>query len=87
MIIKIIEALRIAGAGSGVFCAYFIGTTPQEVLHIMCPWLLVSIAGTTGFEGLFLGKLSAEEKGYEQGSNYQKQSAIAVLWFIRELRT
>ena len=50
MIIKFIEILRIAGVGIGVFHAYSVGTTPQQVLHFLCPWLLVSVAGSTGIE-------------------------------------
>lgn len=79
MIIKIIEALRIAGTGAGVFLAYYLGETQQETLNIMCPWVVISIAGTSGLEGLLFGRQAAIEKGYEQGSNYQTQSAIALL--------
>lgn len=79
MIIKIIEIVRIAGTGLGVFLAYYFGETPQEILSIMCPWVVISIAGTSGLEGLFFGRQAAIEKGYEQGSNYQTQSAIALL--------
>ncbi|PLX05528.1 MAG: hypothetical protein C0598_14380 [Marinilabiliales bacterium] len=79
MIIKIIEALRIAGTAFGVFWAYYVGETPQEILNVMTPWVVVSIAGTSGLEGLFFGRQAAIEKGYEQGSNYQTQSAIALL--------
>lgn len=79
MIIKIIEGLRIAGTAFGVFWAYYVGESPEEILNIMVPWIIISIAGTSGIEGLFFGKLAASEKGYEQGSNYQIQSAIALL--------
>mgnify|MGYP000875608452 CR=1 FL=1 len=79
MIIKIIEILRITATGIGVFLAYYYGETPTEVLHIMSPWVVFAIAGTSGLEGLFFGKQGAIEKGFEQGSNYQTQSAIALL--------
>lgn len=79
MIIKLIETLRIAATAFGVFWAYYVGETPQEVLHIMSPWVIVAIAGTSGLEGLLFGKMAAKEKGFEQGSNYQTQSAIALL--------
>jgi hypothetical protein len=79
MIIKIIEIIRIVATGFGVFISYYYGETPQEVLHLMSPWLIVAIAGTSGLEGLFFGKQGAKEKGFEQGSNYQTQSAIALL--------
>lgn len=79
MIIKIIEIIRIIATGFGVFISYYYGETPQEVLHLMSPWLIFAIAGTSGLEGLFYGKQAAIEKGFEQGSNYQTQSAIALL--------
>ena len=79
MIIKIIEIIRIVATGLGVFLAYYYGKTPQEVLHLMSPWLIVAIAGTSGLEGLFFGKQAAIEKGFESESNYQTQSAIALL--------
>lgn len=79
MIIKIIEIIRIVATGLGVFLAYYYGETPQEVLHIMSPWVIVAIAGTSGLEGLFFGKQGAIEKGFERGGNYQIQSAIALL--------
>jgi len=79
MIIKLIEISRITATAIGVFLAYYLGETPQEVLHILSPWVIVAIAGTSGLEGLLFGKQAAIEKGFEQGSNYQTQSAIALL--------
>ncbi len=83
MIIKIIEFLRLFAVSFGIFWAYTIGMNgdnPAElVLHIMSPWVVAGIAGTSGLEGLLFGKKAAQEKGFEQGSNYQKQSAIALL--------
>ena len=83
MIIKIIEILRIAGATFGIYWAYNVGMSqpnPAEaVLHIMTPWIVFSIAGTSALEGLFFGKLSAKEKGFENDGNYAYQSRIALL--------
>jgi hypothetical protein len=79
MIIKIIELVRIVATAFGIFWSYYSGDTPQEVLHLMSPWVIISIAGTSALEGLFFGKKAAIEKGFEQGSNYQIQSAIALL--------
>ncbi|WP_108651554.1 DUF6790 family protein [Dongshaea marina] len=83
MLIKLIETVRIAGACLGIYFAYRLGmdspAPAQAVLHIISPWLLVSIAGISGVEGLLFPKLAAKEKGFEQGSNYQRQSAIALL--------
>lgn len=65
MFIKIIEIIRIVATAFGVFCAYYAGETPQEVLHIMSPGVIVAIAGTSGLEGLFYGKQATREKGFE----------------------
>jgi hypothetical protein len=45
----------------------------------MIPLIISAIAGLSWIEGIFFGKASAELKGFEIGSNYQKQSAIALL--------
>jgi cytochrome b len=45
----------------------------------MIPLVIVIIAGLSGVEGLFFGEESAKNKGFETGSNYQRQSAIALL--------
>lgn len=83
MIIKIIEIIRIAGASFGIYWAYYAGmstSTPSEsVLHIITPWVIVSLAGTSAIEGLFFGKLSAAEKGFKDDGNYAYQSRIALL--------
>ncbi|MAZ93843.1 MAG: hypothetical protein HN336_08935 [Lentimicrobiaceae bacterium] len=83
MVIKIIEFIRIAGATFGTFWAYQVGMntiTPYEsVLHILTPWLIVSIAGTSAIEGLFFGKQSAAEKGFVNDGNYAYQSRIGLL--------
>lgn len=64
------------------FAYYFLNDgihDPVWVFEWLVPAILVPIAGFSGFEGLFWGDQSAREKGYETGSNYQKQSAIALL--------
>jgi len=79
MIVKLLEILRISGAGIGVFLAYYYGNSPEEILRIMTPWFIGSVAGLSAIEGLFFGKIAASEKGFEQGSNYQRQNAF---WFL-----
>jgi len=58
----------------------------------MIPLIIVAISGLSGIEGLFFARESAEAKGFEVGSNYQRQSAIDLLsyaviavliWFIK----
>ncbi|MCW8798638.1 MAG: hypothetical protein OQK66_06685 [Prosthecochloris sp.] len=77
--IKLLEALRIAGCSAGIFLAYLYGQTPEEVLRIMTPWFIGSIAGLSGIEGLVFGERAAREKGFEVHSNYQRQNAF---WFL-----
>jgi hypothetical protein len=83
MIIKIIEILRIAGASFGIYWAYYVGmstgTPAESVLHILTPWIIVSISGTSAIEGLFFGKQSAAEKGFKNDGGYAYQSRIALL--------
>ena len=83
MLLKLLDILRIAIVSAAFFFGYQIayenGYDPIAQLHFMVPTIIVGIAGLTGLEGLFFGKQSAELKGFEVGSNYQKQSAIALL--------
>ncbi|MCF8235445.1 MAG: hypothetical protein K9G67_11120 [Bacteroidales bacterium] len=79
MIIKILESLRIVGVISGYFIAYFTTDSPAEILHILTIWMIVSVAGLSGIEGLFFPDQAAKEKGFETGSNYQRQTAFFFL--------
>lgn len=83
MLIKIFDILRIAIVIIAFFFGYRIGFAhgydPVPQLHFMIPLVIVAIAGFSGIEGLFFAKKSAEAKGFETGSNYQRQSAIAIL--------
>lgn len=83
MIIKILDILRILMVGVAFFFGYSIGFSdgynPEAQLHFMIPIVILAIAGISGLEGLLFGKQAALAKGYETGSNYQKQSAFALL--------
>jgi hypothetical protein len=83
MLISILDFLRIAIVCVAFFFGYRIGFSggydPFAQLHFMIPMVIVALAGISGLEGLFFGKESAEAKGYETGSNYQRQSSIALL--------
>lgn len=85
MVIKVLEMVRIAIVCVAFYAGYNIGFgedgvyRPDTQLHFMIPVVIVAIAGISGLEGLFFGKQSAEMKGFETGSNYQRQSAIALL--------
>lgn len=82
--IKFLDFFRIVAVCATIFFGYYIGysgTTydPVSQLHFMIPLVILIVAGLSGLEGLLWGDKAAKEKGYEKGSNYQKQSAIAML--------
>lgn len=83
MILQILEVVRIITVCASFYWGYKIGFAesynPIAQLHFMIPAIIVAIAGISGIEGLFFAKKSAEIKGFEVGSNYQRQSAIALL--------
>ncbi len=82
-ILKTLDILRIIGVAVAFYWGYQIGFAetynPIAQLHFMIPVIIVAISGTSGLEGLFFGNISAKLKGFEVGSNYQRQSAIALL--------
>ena len=82
-LLKLLGILRISSTAVAFYWGYKIGYTgtydPIAQLHFMIPVIIVAISGTSGLEGLFLGNESAKMKGFEVGSNYQRQSAIALL--------
>lgn len=83
MISNILDVTRILGVSSAFFFGYLFGFkgsyNPELQLHIMIPIIIISVAGLSGIEGIFFSRQAAEAKGYEVGSNYQKQSAIGLL--------
>ena len=83
MLLKLLDWIRIIGVAIAFYFGYQIGFAdgynPVAQLHFMIPIIIVAIAGISGLEGIFFCKKSAELKGFETGSNYQKQSAIALL--------
>lgn len=82
-ILKLLDVLRIVGVSLAFYWGYQIGFAetydPIAQLHFMIPVIIVAISGISGLEGLFFGQISAKMKGFEVGSNYQRQSAIALL--------
>lgn len=84
MLLKIFDYARIIIVAVSFFFGYSIGFAgnqynPEAQLHFMVPLIISAVAGISGLEGLFFSKKSAELKGFETGSNYQKQSAISLL--------
>lgn len=84
VLLKVLDIIRIVSVAIAFFFGYQIGFASEDYnliaqLHFMIPIIIVAIAGISGFEGIFFAKKSAELKGFEIGSNYQRQSAIALL--------
>ncbi len=83
MVLQILEIIRILTVCVSFYWGYNIGFAEgynaAAQLHFMIPVIIAAIAGLSGIEGLFFAKKSAEIKGFEVGSNYQRQSAIALL--------
>ncbi len=81
--LRFLDILRIVIVCLAFFIGYSIGFAkaydPIVQLHFMIPVIITAIAGLSGLEGLFFGEEAAALKGYETGSNYQLQSAIAML--------
>jgi hypothetical protein len=83
MFLKVLDILRITLVGFCFYMGYNIGFAhgydPVAQLHFMIPVIIVTIAGISGMEGLLFARQTAALKGFETGSNYQRQSAIAML--------
>ncbi len=83
MLLGILDALRIISVCVAFFFGYQIGFRngydPVAQLHFMTPILIIAVAGISGIEGLLFSKQAAQAKGFEVGSNYQRQSSIALL--------
>ena len=83
MFLKLLDILRIAMVCLTFFFGYQIGYAhgydPVAQLHFMIPMIITAIAGISGLEGLLFAKETAALKGFETGSNYQRQSALAIL--------
>ena len=83
MLIKSLDIIRILSVVVAFYFGYQIGFNngydPIAQLHFMTPLIIIAIAGISGLEGVFFARESAELKGFEVGSNYQRQSAIALL--------
>ncbi len=70
------EWLRPAGIVLIFFFAYYFGSDPVGVLHILGPFIVLLMAGTISFESLFLGEIASEKIGYKPDRAYQIQSGL-----------
>ncbi|MDG1943187.1 MAG: hypothetical protein P8J17_02875 [Halioglobus sp.] len=71
-----LEVLRWVGFGLGIFFAQSLGQDPIEKLNLFSIWAVISIAGLTGLESVFLADTAAKKSGYGSGSPYQRQSGF-----------
>jgi FlaA1/EpsC-like NDP-sugar epimerase len=85
MLLNLLDALRILVVCVAFYVGYNIGFAgeydPVAQLHFMIPVVIAAISGISGLEGLLFGRKSAEAKGFSADSNYQRQSAIAMISF------
>ena len=70
------EWIRPAGIVLVFFFAYYFGSNPVEVLHILGPFIVILMAGTISFESLFLGEIASAKIGYKPDRGYQIQSGL-----------
>ena len=86
----VLEIARWVAVVIGFQLAFFHSGAPQEQLSLLMPWVVISLAGLSGVESVFLGRAASELSGYAR-SPYQRQSgmnnlalalvAAAVTWF------
>ncbi len=74
---SILEYARWTGVGVGVFWANYAGGGPAAQFGVITLWSVLSLAGLTGVESLFLAKKAAQQSGYGGGGGaYQRQSGL-----------
>lgn len=73
MIAKILEILRILGAAIGFFIAYNRWHTPIAAIHVLVPWLIISLAGLTGIGSIFFSKETEKSLGWQGQSPFHKE--------------
>ena len=73
---NILEISRWVGFGIGIFFAELPGQDPAQAFSIFSIWTVLSIAGLTGLESVFLGEASSRLSGYGKGGAYQRQSGF-----------
>ena len=83
MLSNLLDVVRILAVCAAFFFGYQIGFQngydPAAQLHFMIPILISAVAGISGLEGLLIPERASAAKGFESGSPYQKQTAIALL--------
>ncbi len=75
LICKILEYLRWISVIVGIQLAEFLADDPISRLHILMPWIVISLSGLTGIESVFFGKAASELTGYKPNA-YQRQTGL-----------
>ena len=85
-LVKIVEAMRIISTAVGFSLAYKALEHPptDQAIRTLTLTYAISLCGTCAFEGLFLAKATAKEKGYDHGQEvrvnpYHRQN---TMWFL-----
>lgn len=90
-LVRSFEILRWVLVVLGFQLAFLFGGSPTEQFSTLTVWVVGSLAGLTGLESLFLGRVAAEVTGYAP-SAYQRQSGMnnvalgvtaLVVYFLR----
>ncbi|MCP4834261.1 MAG: hypothetical protein GY895_05790 [Phycisphaera sp.] len=87
MLVKLVEAIRIVGTGIGFFLAYQSNADPPsgEAIRILAGTMAFVMCGTCAFEGLFLARATAREKGFDVRRDSNRRNPYQVqnsLWFL-----
>ncbi|MBU2548511.1 MAG: hypothetical protein KKB20_08895 [Proteobacteria bacterium] len=76
MLNTIIEVVRWACVSVGFFFAFSHQGNPVAQFGILCPFLVIPLAGLTGIESVFFARTAGIQSGYGQGGAYQRQSGL-----------
>ena len=77
-ICHVLEVSRWICVVVGFQVAFFLSGHPQEQLHDLMPWIVLSLMGLSAVESLFFGAVASSITGYVP-SGYQRQSGLAML--------
>jgi len=76
LICRALEALRLIGVAVGIFFAFWLSGDPEYQFSILTVSVVLSLAGLSGVENLFLGEAAAELSGYTGKGEYQRHYAL-----------
>ena len=74
-ICHVLEITRWVCVIIGFQCAFLSSGNPVEQFHILTIWIVAGLAGLTGIESIFFGKIASSVTGYTP-SAYQRQSGM-----------